>query len=37
MKSRDANLDKHYDHTFDYWTHIVCRKIAMLGHQKGSG
>ena len=23
MKSRGENLEKHYDQTFDYWTHIV--------------
>ena len=25
LKSRGANLEKHYDQTFDYWTHIVPR------------
>ena len=26
MKSRGANLEKHYDQTFDYWTHIVPKR-----------
>ncbi len=26
MKSRGANLEKHYDQAFDYWTHIVPRR-----------
>ena len=26
MKSRGANLEKHYDQCFDYWTHIVPRR-----------
>lgn len=26
MKSRDENLEKHYDQTFDYWTHIVPKR-----------
>ena len=26
MKSRGANLEKHYDRTFDYWTHIVPKR-----------
>src|SRR6266446_1041695 len=26
MKSRGANLEKHYDQTFEYWTHIVPRR-----------
>src|SRR5205809_4244399 len=26
MKSRGENLEKHYDQTFDYWTHIVPKR-----------
>ncbi len=26
MKSRNENLEKHYDQAFDYWTHIVPRR-----------
>ncbi len=26
MKSRGANLEKHYDQAFEYWTHIVPRR-----------
>jgi hypothetical protein len=26
MKSRRENLEKHYDQTFDYWTHIVPKR-----------
>ena len=26
MKSRGATLEKHYDQTFDYWTHIVPKR-----------
>ncbi len=26
MKSRAANLEKHYDQAFDYWTHIVPKR-----------
>ena len=26
MKSRGANLEKHYDQAFDYWTHIVPKR-----------
>ena len=26
MKSRGANLEKHYDQVFEYWTHIVPRR-----------
>lgn len=26
MKSRGANLEKHYDQIFDYWTHIVPKR-----------
>src|SRR6266853_3630594 len=26
MKSRDENLEKHYDQAFDYWTHIVPKR-----------
>ncbi len=30
MKSRDENLEKHYDQLFECWTHIVPRKPAGL-------
>ena len=26
MKSKGENLEKHYDQTFDYWTHIVPKR-----------
>ncbi len=26
MKSRGANLEKHYDQAFDYWSHIVPKR-----------
>jgi hypothetical protein len=26
MKSRGANLEKHYDQAFEYWTHIVPKR-----------
>jgi hypothetical protein len=26
MKSRGESLEKHYDQTFDYWTHIVPKR-----------
>jgi SAM-dependent methyltransferase len=26
MKSRGANLEKHYDQVFDYWTHVVPKR-----------
>src|ERR1044071_9739713 len=30
MKSRGENLEKHYDQTFDYWTHIVPKRPPLV-------